>query len=87
MLFYSLLVVIKKNFMKWDENNKMSYDELSKMRWDKKKEIITKLESLQSDLKDYLEIWKKTGGGTTGHAIGSMIKRINEKTIFFKDKC
>ncbi|MDB4678139.1 hypothetical protein OAE93_00255 [bacterium] len=37
----------------------MSWDEMSEMRWDKKKEIATKLELLQSDLEDYLEIWKK----------------------------
>ena len=34
-----------------------------------------------------LEIWKKSGGGTTGHAIGSMIDRIKEKTVFFKNNC
>ena len=66
----------KKNEMSWDENNKM--------RWEKKEEITSKLESLQSDLEDYLEIWKKTGGGTTGHAIGCMIGRIKEKTVFWK---
>lgn len=65
----------------------MNWDEMDKMRWDKREEIITKLESLQSDLEDYLELWKKTGGGTTGHAIGSMIARIKEKTVFFKNKC
>ena len=72
------------NFMK---QNKMSWGEMSEMRWDKKKEIATKLELLQSDLEDYLEIWKKTGGGTTGHAIGSVIARIQEKRVFFTAKC
>ena len=57
------------------------------MRFEKKDEIINKLESLQIDLEEYLEIWKKTGGGTTGHAIGSMIARIKEKTEFFKKYC
>jgi hypothetical protein len=73
--------------MKSDEKNEMSYAEMSKMRWEKKEEIATKLESLQLDLEDYLEILKKTGGGTTGHAIGSMIGRIKEKTVFFKNYC
>ena len=54
---------------------------------EKKKEITVKLKSIQSDLEDYLELWKKTGGGTTGHAIGSMIYRIEEKTVFFKNYC
>ena len=73
--------------MKWDKNNEMSSDEMREVRWDKKEEITNKLESLQSDLEDYLEIWKKTGGGTTGHAIGSMIVRIKEKIVFFKNYC
>lgn len=57
------------------------------MRYKKKDEIIEKLEILQADLDEYLELWKKTGGGTTGHAIGSMIARIKEKTDFFKKYC
>jgi hypothetical protein len=57
------------------------------MRFEKKKEIINKLESLQTDLDEYLEIWKKNGGGTTGHAIGSMIESIKKKTDFFRQFC
>jgi hypothetical protein len=60
---------------------------MSEIRWAKKKEIVTKLELLQRDLQDYLEIWKRTGGGTTGHAIGSVIARIQEQKLFFKNKC
>lgn len=56
-------------------------------RWEKKKIIIDKLEGINKELEEYLEIWKKQGGGTTGHAIGSMIKRIREKTDFFKNYC
>lgn len=56
-------------------------------RWEKKKIIIDKLEDINKELEEYLEIWKKQGGGTTGHAIGSMIKRIREKTDFFKNYC
>lgn len=70
-----------------DKKDEMSWDEMSKMRWEKKEEITVKLKSIQSDLEDYLELWKKTGGGTTGHAIGSMIYRIEEKTVFFKNYC
>lgn len=57
------------------------------MRFEKKKEIVNKLESLQTDLDEYLEFWKKNGGGTTGHAIGSMIESIKNKTDFFKKYC
>lgn len=56
-------------------------------KWEKKKSIIEKLEIINAELEEYLEIWKKQGGGTTGHAIGSMIKRMKEKTEFFKNKC
>ena len=56
-------------------------------RWDKKKLIIDKLEDINIELEEYLEIWKKDGGGTTGFAIGSMIKRMKEKKEFFKNHC
>ena len=67
--------------------SKNEYDKMSEMRWEKKEEIMTKLELLHSDLEDYLELWKKTGGGTTGHAIGSMIAMIQERRVFFESKC
>lgn len=56
-------------------------------RTEKKKEILSKLDSLKLDLEEYLSIWKKTGGGTTGYAIGSMINSIKDKTEYFKTKC
>ncbi len=69
------------------ELSSRQFEEMSEIRWEKKKEITDKLEVLQRDLQDYLEIWKKTGGGTTGHAIGSMIARIQEKRVFFENYC
>ena len=56
-------------------------------RFEKKELILKKLEDINLDLTEYLEIWKKQGGGTTGHAIGRMISRIKEKTEFFKNYC
>lgn len=56
-------------------------------RWKKKKIIIDKLEVVNKELEEYLEIWKRQGGGTTGHAIGIVIKRMKEKTEFFKNYC
>ncbi|WP_299017681.1 hypothetical protein [uncultured Polaribacter sp.] len=56
-------------------------------RWQKRELIIQKLEDLNIELEEYLQIWKKEGGGTTGHAIGSMINRMKEKTEFFKNYC
>ena len=58
-----------------------------KQREQKKKEILNKLNSLQLDLEEYLSIWKQTGGGTTGYAIGSMISAIKDRTEYFKNKC
>ncbi len=52
-----------------------------------KEEILKQLETLQADLNDYLQNWRKTGGGTRGHAIGSMIEGIKRKTDFFKRSC
>ena len=52
-----------------------------------KNEIVEQLEILQIDLNNYLQNWKKTGGGTRGHAIGSMIESIKKKTEFFKQSC
>jgi hypothetical protein len=67
--------------------SKSKYDKMSEMRWEKKEEIMTKLEVLHKDLEGYLELWKRTGGGTTGHAIGSMIARMQEKRVFFENYC
>ena len=52
-----------------------------------KQEIILKLEVIQKDLDRYLAEWKKTGGGTRGHAIGSMMARVKEYKEFFKNYC
>lgn len=55
----------------------ITYEDKYKMRWDKKKEIVEKMEVLQADLEEYLQLWKVSDGGTTGRAIGSMI--VNNK--------
>ncbi|MFL0079342.1 hypothetical protein [Tenacibaculum maritimum] len=57
------------------------------MKSKSKEEILKQLENLQIDLNGYLENWKKTGGGTKGYAIGSIIEGIKRKTDFFKISC
>ena len=52
-----------------------------------KNEIVEQLEILRIDLNNYLQNQRKTGGGTRGHAIGSMIESIKKKTEFFKQSC
>ena len=65
----------------------MNSESVPLTRIEKKGEIIEKLEAIQGDLEDYLELWRKTGGGTTGYAIKSAMDGFREKTDFFKQKC
>jgi hypothetical protein len=53
----------------------------------KKEEIIDQLEKLNDSLNAYLTNWKKTDGGTKGHAIGSAIKNSEKLKQFFKEYC
>jgi|LauGreDrversion4_2_1035121.scaffolds.fasta_scaffold88871_2 hypothetical protein len=53
----------------------------------KKEEIIKVLQQLEVGLKEYLIHWKENGGGTTGHAIGSAIKKSEELNRFFTEYC
>jgi hypothetical protein len=50
-------------------------------------EIIGEFESLENNLIEYLDIWKKNDGGTKGHALGSTLKRIRDIKKFFSDYC
>ena len=47
-----------------------------------KKNVIKAFDTLIQEMEDYLAIWKKTGGGTTGYFIGSMINNLKS----LKDK-
>lgn len=53
----------------------------------KKEEIIDQLEKLNESLNAYLTNWKKNGGGTNGHAIGSAIKNNEKLKKFFNAYC
>lgn len=59
----------------------------NQLRAKKKDEILKLMEGLCQSLDDYLILWKKSGGGTTGHAIGSTLKRIVEVKKFFENYC
>jgi hypothetical protein len=48
--------------------------------------VIENYLNLISSLETYFEIWKRTDGGTTGHLIGSSIKRIESLMEIFKSK-
>lgn len=54
---------------------------------EKRKRVLICLDVLNHEMNEYLEAWKKTGGGTKGHAIGSMKNRFLEFTKFFKNYC
>ena len=53
----------------------------------KKEEILQQLDTLYDSLNAYLLNWKKTDGGTKGHAIGSAIKNSEKLKQFFKQYC
>ena len=46
---------------------------------EKRKRVLISLDVLNHEMNEYLEAWKKTGGGTKGHAIGSMKNRFLSK--------
>lgn len=54
---------------------------------ERRKRVEICLDVLNQEMSAYLEAWKKTGGGTKGHAIGSMKHRFLEFTKFFKNYC
>tara|TARA_B100000242_G_scaffold70616_1_gene44597 strand:+ start:554 stop:721 length:168 start_codon:yes stop_codon:yes gene_type:complete len=41
-----------------------------------KKKVIEAFDLLIQEMEVYLSIWKKTGGGTTGHFIVSLINNL-----------
>ena len=49
--------------------------------------ILKNLDELIVDSEKYLVMWKREGGGTKGHAIGSLIENLKKKRIFFKSYC
>ena len=55
-------------------------------RWEQKNKVIKAFETLIQEMEDYLVIWKKTGGGTTGHFIGSMIANLKSLKEKWKNK-
>lgn len=52
-----------------------------------KERIIDKLSNVEKDLEEYLSEWKKTGGGTKGYVIVSIINQIKEQKENFKHRC
>ena len=52
-----------------------------------KKDIDQQFGILISQIEIHLNEWKKTGGGTKGHAIGSVIEKLKELKEFYKNNC
>ena len=52
-----------------------------------KVEITNEFDNLITKVELHLEDWKKTGGGTTGYAIGSVIEKLKELKEFYKNNC
>jgi hypothetical protein len=54
----------------------------------RQKEKVLKLWSeLIMEVELYFTTWYKYGGGTTGHAIGSVFERLKQSRKFFKSVC
>lgn len=49
--------------------------------------VIERINDLELAITHYLQQWRKYGGGTKGHAIGSTLKRMEELNKFFKRYC
>lgn len=49
--------------------------------------VWNQFEELEFSLEQHFGKWKIEGGGTTGHAIGSLRKRIAEMKLFFRNYC
>ncbi len=84
IIFYN-----KFNEFKFKNSNylKIKKEYNSSIRWQIKNEILENFENVFEHLNKYLYIWKKTGGGTTGHAISSVIYKSKEINNFFKKHC
>lgn len=55
---------------------------------DRQREKVLRLwEELIMEVELYYTTWYKYGGGTTGHAIGSAFKSLQEKRNFFMKYC
>lgn len=84
IIFYNMF-----NEFKFTNSNylKIKKEYNSSIRWQIKNEILENFENVFEHLNKYLFFWKKTGGGTTGHAIGSAIYKTKEINNFFKKHC
>jgi len=66
---------------------------MSKYRYDneienRREDVEIEFEHLQEVLEIYMDEWKQSGGDTTkGHAIGSLIKNIEEQYKLFDKYC
>ena len=50
-------------------------------------EIEKEFDTLIDKVEVYLTEWKKERGGTTGHAIGSVIEKLKTLKEFYKNNC
>jgi hypothetical protein len=65
----------------------MSEIDTIEARAKQKRKVINLWSELIVEVELYLEVWKRFGGGTTGHAIGCAIYRLNYFRTFFKSYC
>jgi hypothetical protein len=59
----------------------------SELRSKQKARVLNHWSDLITEVELYFTVWYKYGGGTTGHAIGSAIARLNQYRKFFQSYC
>lgn len=69
------------------ESKNLIKDINAKNRWILKDNIIEDMADLELSLQEYLNVWRKIGGGTTGFAIGSCIEKAKNLNNSFKKHC
>ena len=55
-------------------------------RCEQKNKVIKAFDTLIQEMEIYFKIWKKQGGGTTGHLIGSTIAKLKSSRELWKNK-
>jgi hypothetical protein len=59
---------------------------MSEIRTAQKEKVIEAYDRLIDAMDAYMILWKLYGGGTTGHLIGSSLKRLNSLRKLWIDK-
>jgi hypothetical protein len=65
----------------------MSETDRAEARTKQRRKVLNLWSELIVEVELYLAVWKRYGGGTTGHAIGCAIYKLKHFRTFFKSYC